>query len=51
MNLTAVVLFMFGLNIALAFGDFVRNPEKYGDVMRRFDEAHYQHLDCTEPLE
>ena len=53
MNWTAMVFFITSLNAFLLFGDFVRNPEKYGDVMRRFDEARYQHLDCdcTEPLE
>jgi hypothetical protein len=29
------------LFIAISIGDFVRNPEKYGDIMRRFDEARY----------
>jgi hypothetical protein len=53
MNWTALMIFIFGFNVALAYGDFVRNPEKYGDIMRRFDEARYHHLDCdcTESLE
>ena len=53
MNWTAIVIFAIGFNVAFVFGDFMRNPEKYGDVMRRFDEARYQYLDCdcTEPLE
>lgn len=29
------------LAVAFSIGDFVRNPEKYGEIMRRFDEARY----------
>jgi hypothetical protein len=53
MNWTVLMIFVFGINVAFAYGDFMRNPEKYGDIMRRFDEARYHHLDCncTESLE
>jgi len=52
MNWTAIAFIVVTFNVFLLFGDFVRDPEKYGDIMRRFDEARYQHLDCdcTEPL-
>lgn len=42
---TPIVLFIVAFNIFLIFGDFIRNPEKYGEVMRRFDEAIYQTLE------
>lgn len=53
MNWTAIVMAATVLAIAFSIGDFLRNPEKYGDIMRRFDEArfHYIDCDCTEPLE
>lgn len=53
MNWTALMIFVFGVNVVIAYGDFLRNPERYGDIMRRFDEARFQYIDCdcTEPLE
>ena len=53
MNWIAMMMFVIALNVAFAYGYFIRNPEKYGDIMRRFDETRYHHLDCdcTEPLE
>ena len=39
MNWTAIIII---LSIAVAYGDFIRNPEKYGDIMHRFDEARFQ---------
>ena len=40
--------FMIGFIIFLtivSYMDFLNNPERYGDIMRRFDEARYIHLD------
>lgn len=53
MNLTAVGLFATVLALAVSVGDFVRNPEKYGDIMRRFDDARFYQLDsdCTRVVE
>ena len=41
MNWNAIIMFSTVLAIAFSVGDFLRNPEKYGDIMRRFDEARY----------
>lgn len=46
MNWNAIIMFSTVLAIAISVGDFLRNPEKYGDIMRRFDEARYYQLDC-----
>ncbi len=53
MNWTAIVLFVIAANVAFAYGSFLRNPEYYGDIMRRFDEArfHYVDCDCTVSME
>lgn len=39
--LNDVIKIVVVLFIALSIGDFIRNPEKYGEIMRRFDEARY----------
>lgn len=53
MNWIAIILISTVLGIAVSVGDFVRNPEKYGDIMRRFDDARFYHLDndCTRVME
>lgn len=38
-NWGAVIAIATITSIAFSVGDFVRNPEKYGDIVRRFDEA------------
>lgn len=41
MNTNQILAVIVIVTVALSFGDFVRNPEKYGEIMRRFDEARY----------
>lgn len=40
-NWGAVIAIATITSIAFSVGDFIHNPEKYGDVMRRFDEARF----------
>ncbi len=53
MNWTVIIMTATVLAIAISVGDFLRNPEKYGNIMQRFDNARYEYIDCdcSEPLE
>lgn len=41
MNTNQILAVIVIVTVALSFGDFVRNPEKYGEIMRKYDEARY----------
>lgn len=53
MNWNTILTFSAILAIALSVVDFTRNPEKYGDIMRRFDNARFYYLDndCARVVE
>lgn len=42
--LAAIVI----VTAAISFGDFVRNPEKYGEIMRRYDDARFGSYACEQ---
>lgn len=53
MNWTPIIMTATVLAIAISIGDFLRNPEKYGNIMQRFDNARYEYIDydCAESFE
>lgn len=36
------------LATAISIGDFIRNPEKYGEIMRRYDDARFGSYICEQ---
>lgn len=53
MNWSATIMIATVFAVAFSVGDFIRNPEKYGNIMQRFDNARYEYIDCdcTESFE
>lgn len=47
-NLSHVIAFTAILATAFSFRDFIRNPEKYGEIMRRYDEARFGSYICEQ---
>lgn len=43
-----IMIAALGCMIIIAYADFIRNPEKYGDIMRRYDEARFGIYEETE---
>lgn len=41
MNWSATIMIATVFAIAFSVGDFIRNPGKYGEIMRQFDQARY----------
>lgn len=46
MNWTAFMIFVAFMSVLACYIDFITDPEKYGDIMRRFDNVRYYQLDC-----
>lgn len=47
-NMSHVIAFAAILTAAFSFGDFIRNPEKYGEIMRRYDGARFGSYVCEQ---
>jgi hypothetical protein len=41
MSWNTVLMIAVTFAVAWSVGDFVRHPGKYGEIMRKFDEARY----------